>query len=159
MSEEQAAQQFAIQKVYLKDFSFESPNSPAVFQDEGWSPELNVQVNTEARSLDATNFEVVLSVTVEATKDEKTLFLAEVKEAGIFTLANFSDEEKGGMLGAFCPNILFPYAREAVSSAVVQGGFPQLLLAPINFDALYQQHLQQNQAGQDAAAPATETLN
>ncbi len=143
MSEEQ--QQFAIQKIYLKDVSLESPNAPAVFQEGDWKPEINVQINTEAKKVTEELNEVTLTVTVTAKQDDKTAFLVEVKQSGLFLLKGFPQEQLGGMLGAFCPETLFPYAREAISDLVSKGGFPQLLLSPVNFNALYMQHQQQQQ--------------
>lgn len=150
MSQEQNQQQFAIQKIYLKDASFESPNSPAVFQEAEWKPEINVQINTEGKTIAEGTHEVVLTVTVTAKKDNKTAFLVEVKQAGIYQLSGFSQEQMGGMLGAYCPETLFPFAREAIADLVSKGGFPQLLLAPVNFNALYMQH--QQQQGQQQAS-------
>ncbi|MCW8853108.1 MAG: protein-export chaperone SecB [Gammaproteobacteria bacterium] len=143
MSEEQNQQQFAIQKIYLKDASFESPNSPDVFQDAEWKPEINVQLNTEGKTLAEGVHEVTLTVTVTAKKADKTAFLVEVKQSGVFQLVGFEQEQLGGMLGAYCPEVLFPFAREAISDLVSKGGFPQLLLSPVNFNALYMQHQQQ----------------
>jgi len=148
MSEEQNQQQFSIQKIYLKDVSFESPNAPTVFQDGQWKPEVNVQINTEVKKISDELNEVTLTVTVTAKHDETTAFLVEVKQAGIFQLAGFEQEQLGGMLGAYCPEVLFPYAREAISDLVTKGGFPQMLLSPVNFNALYMQHQQQQQAAQ-----------
>ncbi len=151
MSEQANQQQFSIQKIYLKDVSFESPNSPAVFSGE-WKPEVNVQLNTEIKGLESNMHEVTLSVTVTAKQQDKTAFLVEVKQAGLFQLAGFEQEQLGGMLGAYCPETLFPYAREAISDLVTKGGFPQLLLSPVNFNALYMQHQQQQaQAATDTA--------
>jgi len=142
MSEEE--QQFSVQKIYLKDVSFESPNSPQSFTGGNeWQPQINVNVNSSHSSMGENLYEVILDVTVTAKQDEKTIFLAEVKQAGIFMMAGFADENKGGMLGAYCPETLFPYAREAISELIGKGGFPQLLLSPVNFNALYQQQLQQ----------------
>ena len=151
MSEEQNnQQQFNIQKIYLKDVSFESPNSPAVFQDGEWKPEVNVQLNTEGKTLSEGMHEVILTVTVTAKHGENTAFLVEVKQAGIFHMSGFPQEQMGGMLGAYCPEVLFPFAREAIAELVAKGGFPQLLLSPVNFNALYMQHQQQQQAQQQA---------
>lgn len=150
MSEQQNQQQFSIQKIYLKDVSFESPNAPGVFQDGEWKPDVNVQLNTEAKSIAEGINEVTLTVTVTAKQSDKTAFLVEVKQSGLFQLAGFAQDQMGGMLGAYCPEVLFPYAREAISDLVSKGGFPQLLLSPVNFNALYMQH-QQQQAQQ---APA-----
>ena len=148
MSEEQNQQQFAIQKIYLKDVSFESPNAPEVFQDAEWKPEINVQLNTEGKTIAEGVHEVTLTVTVTAKKADKTAFLVEVKQSGVFQLTGFEQEQLGGMLGAYCPEVLFPFAREAIADLVAKGGFPQLLLSPVNFNALYMQHQQQQQAQQ-----------
>ncbi len=151
MSEEQNQQQFAIQKIYLKDVSFESPHAPSVFTEGEWKPEINVQLNTEAKSVGENLNEVVLTVTVTAKQGDQTAFLVEAKQAGLFQMSGFAQEQMGGMLGAYCPETLFPYAREAISELVTKGGFPQLLLSPVNFNALYMQH-QQQQAQQKSAA-------
>lgn len=140
-------QQFAIQKIYVKDVSFESPNAPLSFTEE-WQPQSNLELNTNGQAIDDNIMEVVLSLTVTVTNNDKTAYLVEVQQCGLFHIAGFTDEEKAHMLGSFCPNILFPYARETVSDLVTRGGYPPLLLAPVNFDALYAQHLQQLQ--QDA---------
>ncbi len=152
MSEEN--QQFAIQKIYLKDVSFESPNSPQAFTDGNWQPQINVQLNSSNQSIADDTYEVVLDITVTAKHEDKTAFLAEVKQAGIFTISGFPQENMGGMVGAFCPETLFPFAREAISELVSKGGFPPLLLAPVNFNALYTQQVQQQataQAEEDTA--------
>ncbi len=141
MSEEN--QQFAIQKIYLKDVSFESPNSPQAFTDGEWQPQINVQINSSHHAIADDTYEVLLDVTVTAKHNDKTVFLTEVKQAGIFTMSGFPQENLGGMLGAYCPETLFPYAREAISELISKGGFPQLLLAPVNFNALYTQQVQQ----------------
>ena len=146
MSEEN--QQFAIQKIYLKDVSFESPNSPQAFTDGNWQPQINVQLNSSNQSIADDTFEVVLNITVTAKHEDKTAFLVEVKQAGIFTISGFPEENMGGMVGAFCPETLFPFAREAISEMVSKGGFPPLLLAPVNFNALYTQQVQQQAAAQ-----------
>jgi len=145
MSEE--SQQFAIQKIYLKDVSFESPHSPQSFTSEQ-QPQINVQINSSNQAVADDTYEVVLEITVTAKHDDKTAFLAEVKQAGIFTISGFPQESLGGMIGAFCPETLFPFAREAVSELVSKGGFPQLLLAPVNFNALYTQQMQQQQTAE-----------
>ncbi len=141
MSEEN--QQFTIQKIYLKDVSFESPNSPQAFLGGDWQPQINVQINSSNQKIADDTYEVVLDITVTAQQEDKTAFLAEIKQAGIFTIAGFTDENLGGMVGAFCPETLFPFAREAITELVSKGGFPQLLLAPVNFNALYAQQMQQ----------------
>jgi preprotein translocase subunit SecB len=147
--------QFAIHRVYLKDASFETPNSPAVFMQE-WKPEVNLQLNSSVSALESDVYEVVLNVTATAKQGDKTGFLVEIQQAGIFTVKGFDEVQKGSMLGAFCPNTLFPFAREAISDLVVKGGFPQLLLAPINFDALYAQKQRQ---GSSTAASAPQSTH
>lgn len=143
--------EFAIQRIYIKDLSLECPNSPAVFLEK-WEPELNMDLATKANKIDDNNHEVVLTVTASVKMKDKTAFLVEVKQAGIFTLAGFPEDQLRPMLGSFCPNILYPYAREVVTDAVVKAGFPQLYLMPVNFDALYQQHEAEQAKGGDAAA-------
>ncbi len=155
MSEEQ--QQFAIQKIYLKDVSFESPNSPQAFTEGEWKPQINVQINSSNQQIAQDVFEVVLDITVTAKHEEKTAFLAEIKQAGVFTISGFPQENLGGMVGAFCPETLFPYAREVISELVTKGGFPQLLLAPVNFNALYTQQVQQQQQAAEGGAASEET--
>ncbi|MGZ8225633.1 MAG: protein-export chaperone SecB [Methylococcaceae bacterium] len=145
--------QFSIQKIYTKDMSFETPNSPSIFTEK-WEPSVDFNLGTHVATLENTLYEVALTVTITVKCKEITAYLVEVTHAGIFTLDGFTEQEMGPMLGCFCPNILFPYAREAVSDLVAKGGFPQLLLAPVNFDALYAQHLQQLQQ-----APGTSTIN
>lgn len=145
MTEQQ--QTFDIQRIYIKDTSFESPNAPAIFRDGEWQPEVNIDLQTKTQALEGDAHEVTLTTTVTAKKADKTIFLIEVQHAGIFTLTGFDKEQLGHMLGSFCPNVLFPYAREVVSDLAVRGGFPPLYLTPVNFDALYAQHLQQQQQG------------
>jgi len=115
-----------------------------------------VQIHSSNQGIADDTYEVVLDITVTAKHEEKTAFLAEVKQAGIFTISGFSQENMGGMIGAFCPETLFPYAREAISELVSKGGFPQLLLAPVNFNALYTQQMQQQA---DAAQPEEGTAH
>ena len=141
--------QFAIQKIYTKDISFETPNSPKTFTQK-WEPALDLNLGTHVEPLENSMFEVALNITVTVKLGETTAYLVEITQAGIFTVAGFSDQEMGPMMGSFCPNILFPYAREVISDLVSKGGFPQLILAPVNFDALYMQHLQQEQQSADA---------
>jgi len=150
--EQQNQQQFAIQKIYLKDVSFESPNAPVIFSEGQFQPEINVQINTEAQAISEGMHEVTLTVTVTAKQSDKTAFLAEVKQSGIFQVSGFEQEQMGGMLGAYCPEALFPFAREAIADLVAKGGFPQVLLAPVNFNAMYMQHQQQQaeQSGETA---------
>ena len=150
MAEENAASteeqqpQFMIQKIYTKDLSFETPNSPSIFREE-WKPELDLQLSNEYNKMDDNNHEVTLILTVTAKLGEKTAFLIEVKQAGIFTMIGHPDEQMGPLVGSYCPNILFPFAREVVSDVVQKGGFPQIVLAPVNFDALYMNQMQRAQ--------------
>jgi preprotein translocase subunit SecB len=155
---EQTPPQFAIQRVYTKDISFETPNSPEIFQKE-WKPEVKLDLDTRSAKLADDTYEVILALTVTAEVEGKTAFLAEVQQAGIFTIGNLPEAQLAHTIGAFCPSTLFPYAREAVSSLVNRGSFPQLNLAPVNFEALFASYVQQRQAEQQAAeAPAsTET--
>ena len=151
-TEEQQAARFVIQKIYTKDVSFESPNSPDIFREE-WKPKLDLQLGNEYRRIDEDNHEIILSVTVTAKVGDKTAFLVEVKQAGIFSLTGYSDEEMGPLIGSYCPNTLFPFVREVVSDVVTKGGFPQLVLSPVNFDAMYMH--QKEQAIAQAQAQAT----
>ncbi len=138
--------EFAIQRIYVKDSSFESPESPNIFR-EPWEPKVNIDLQTTSAVLEGNVYEVILGVTVTVKIKEKTAFLVETKQAGIFSIGNFNEEQRSQLLGSFCPNILFPYARETITSLVTRGGFPQLYLAPINFDAVYQQQLKQGEEG------------
>ena len=138
--------QFGLERLFVKDLSFEVPNSK-VFLGE-WKPEMNVQLNTETQRLDETHFEVTITVTVTATNAGSTAFVAEVKQAGIFLIECVPEAQLTQLVGAYCPNILFPYVREAISDVVTRGSFPQLLLAPVNFDALFAQAQQQRQQEQ-----------
>lgn len=140
--------QFAIQKVYVKDVSFEAPHSPDIFRDE-WNPSVNMQLSNDANPLGENLYDVVMTVTVTVTFDEKTVYLVEIHQAGIFFISGFPEGIVERMLGTICPNILFPFAREMVSDLVTRGGFPQLLLAPVNFEALYAQKVQQQSETED----------
>ena len=143
-------QQFSIQKLYIKDVSFESPNVPSVFTGADWKPEINIQLNSSNQSIGQDTYEVDLKITVTAKQNDKTAFLVELTQSGIFGMTGFEPENLRGMLGAFCPETLFPFAREAIAELVSKGGFPPLLLAPVNFNALYMQQVQQQQASADA---------
>jgi preprotein translocase subunit SecB len=149
----QEGPQFTIQRIYTKDVSFETPNSPAIFQKE-WTPEVKLDMDTRSNKLDEGIFEVVLALTVTASIGEETAFLCEIQQAGIFQIAELEELQMAHMLGAFCPNILFPYAREAVAGLVNKGTFPQLNLAPVNFEALFAQYMQQRAAQADQPADA-----
>ncbi len=157
-AQQQAQGVFGIQKIYTKDISFETPNSPAIFAQTEWAPDVNVQINNSGKALNQDGIhEVVLGLTVTAKQGDKVAYLVEVQQAGIFQAQGYDQAQMGHLLGSFCPNILFPYAREAVSDLVARGGFPQLLLAPVNFDALYAQHLQQQKQAQAEKASAEVT--
>jgi preprotein translocase subunit SecB len=138
--------QFAMQKIYVKDVSFESPKSPQVFTSGEMQPQVNVQLNSSHQAVADGVYEVVIDITVTAQIEDSTAFLVEVKQAGIFNIAGFSDEDRDGMLGAYCPETLFPFAREVIADLISKGGFPQLLIAPVNFNALYTEKLQQRSA-------------
>ncbi|WP_407331642.1 protein-export chaperone SecB [Enterovibrio sp. 27052020O] len=149
---QQEQQNFAIQRIFLKDVSFEAPNSPDVFQQE-WNPDVNLDLDTQSRELGEGVYEVVLRLTVTVKNGEENGFLCEVQQGGIFSVGGMEAPQLAHCLGAFCPNILFPYARETISSLVVKGTFPQLNLAPVNFDALFMNYLQnqtQNTENADA---------
>ncbi len=148
-SSEQPQPQFHIQRVYLKDTSFETPNSPQIFTEQ-WQPEVNLDLDNRTSQLADNVWEVVLTITVTAKVGDKTAFLVEVHQAGIFTIAGFDSPNTDAMLGGYCPNVLFPFAREAIAELVTKGGFPQLLLSPVNFEAIYAQRLQQLQQQQAA---------
>jgi len=159
MADEQQAEnrtQFTIQKIYVKDLSFETPNSPQVFLEK-WEPEVGLQISNSTTILNETTHEVILTLTVTAKQKDKTAYLIEVQQAGIFNIEGYQKEQVAMMVGSYCPHVLFPFARETVSDVVTRGGFPQLLLAPINFDLLYQQHVEQakQQQGQAAASELT----
>lgn len=145
--------QFALQRIYLKDASFEVPGAPRVFL-QTWSPEVSIELaTTHERLEDGSHFEVTLGLTVTAKNEGQVAFLVEVKQAGIFQAQGFNDTDLGPLLNAYCPNLLFPYAREAISDIVGKGSFPQLLLQPINFDAVYAER-QRHEAEEAAAATA-----
>lgn len=151
-----AERQVLLQKIFVRDASIEVPNAPAVFT-RPWQPQVDVQVNSRVDDLKNEAWQITLSVTVTAKLGEETAFLVEAHQAGVFSVKGFSQNaELGAVLGAYCPNLLFPFARETISDLVQRAGFPQLLLQPINFDALYLEH-QRRQQQQAAAAPSTAT--
>ena len=139
--------QFQLQRVYLKDLSFEAPRSPDVFRQE-WKPEVNLEVNSGARLLEPGVFEVAMKVTVDVKNVEKTAFIVEVEQAGLFIVQGFEGLELDHLLKGVAPNILFPYVREAVTDLVTRGTFPQFLLQPINFEAAFIENLRRQQAEQ-----------
>jgi len=145
-------QQLMLQKIYVKDLSFESPKAPMVFASNV-QPQTQVNIRSGSADVALNTQEVTLTLTIEAKDKDATLFLAEVAQSGIFFIQGYTPEEKAVLLGSFCPATLYPFAREAIADLVTRGGFPQLLLQPINFDALYQQAVQER-AAQGASAPA-----
>jgi preprotein translocase subunit SecB len=157
---EQAAQtpekRLSVVKIYVKDFSFESPQAPAIFNAKEWAPSTNLNLRSSHSPVGDTLHEVVLTITVEAKEKEgdKTIFLVELQQAGAFDISGYEKEEIGVLIGSFCPGVLYPYAREAIAGIIQKGGFPEFVLQPINFDALYQQSLQQQQAEAAKAAGA-----
>jgi preprotein translocase subunit SecB len=137
-----AEQQFIIERIYVKDISFEAPNSPSIFT-QNWDPETNMNLNTNVNSLGDDHYEVELEVTVTVKdKEGKTAFLVEVKQAGAFLIKGYTNEQLNHLLGSYCPGNLFPYVREVISNLVSKGSFPEMHLSPINFDALYAQNQQ-----------------
>ncbi len=147
--------QVLLQKIYVKDASVEVPLAPQVFTRQ-WQPQLDVEVNTDAKSLENDSFHVVLAITVTAKLGNDVAFLIEAHQAGVFSVRGFAnDDERRAVLGAYCPNLLFPFARETIADLAQRAGFPQLLLQPINFEALYLEHLNRQRAqGQAAPTPA-----
>ena len=155
MAEEKPAEnekRISVAKIYVKDFSFESPMAPGVFKTEKWSPQTNLNLRSAHVQVAEGVHEVVLTITVDAKEDDKTVFLVELQQAGLFELTGYEDNERAAITGSYCPSILFPYAREAIASVIQKGGFPEFVLQPINFDALYMQT--QKQAEEAAAAAA-----
>lgn len=141
----------SIAKIYVKDFSFESPQAPGIFKQGEWSPQTNLNLRSGHTAVDDSLHEVVLTITVDAKEGDNTIFLVELHQAGLFEVSGYDKDELGAIIGSFCPNILFPYARESIASMIQKGGFPEFVLQPINFDALYLQS-QQQKAQQEAAA-------
>ncbi|MFT6039443.1 MAG: preprotein translocase subunit SecB [Candidatus Azotimanducaceae bacterium] len=159
---EQAAEprdaQFSLQRIYLKDASFESPRAPESFMGQ-WKPKVNLELNSKHKSVGDDLFEVGLRVTVTVKKeDDEVVYLSEVEQAGIFLIKGLAEEAMAQTLGSFCPSVLFPYAREALDSLVIKGSFPPLMLAPVNFDAIYEQSRQQMAAQQQEDRAESETI-
>jgi len=150
-AEGQPQQEFVLQRVYLKDLSYESPGAPNVFRKE-YRPAVNVDLRTQSNAMENDAYEVTLTITITAKLQEETAFLIEVQQSGIFSIRGIVDEELRRILGIYCPNVLFPYARETIDNVVTKGTFPALMLAQVNFEGLYAQALQQAQ--QQAAAQA-----
>ena len=143
-TEDDTSPQFSLQRIYVRDLSFEAPKSPAIFRQQ-WEPTVALDLNTRQKPLEGDFYEVVLTLSVTVKNAEEVAFIAEVQQAGIFLIKNLDAGSMNHTLGAFCPNILFPYARETLDSLVTRGSFPALMLAPVNFDALYAQELQRMQ--------------
>ena len=148
-----APKQLLIQKVYVKDLSFESPKAPSVFT-ANVAPQTQLNIRSGSQEVGPNTHEVTLTLTVEAKDKDTTIFLVEIAQAGIFSIQGYTAEELGVLIGSFCPNTLYPFAREAIAELVAKGGFPQLLLQPINFDALYGQAMQERAARAEAAPQA-----
>lgn len=152
----QEAASFSVQKIYLKDVSFEAPNAPMVFNEQG-QPELSMNLNQKVGKLADGVYEVVLGVTLTCAIEDKTIYLAEVAQAGIFGLSGFDDATLDAMLGIHCPNVLFPYARQTISDLISSGGFPPFYLQPMNFEAIYAEGLRRR-AEQVAGASEGSTV-
>ena len=147
-------EQFGIQNVYIKDISFETPQSPHIFAEQ-WKPQMELEMSNDVNNLNEGIYEVILNLTATVKIGEKTAFLVEVHQAGIFAIKGFAEDRLSYMLNSYCPNVLFPYAREMISSIVARGGFQPLWLAPINFDAVYAQRVQQQKQQQQNPQPTT----
>jgi preprotein translocase subunit SecB len=148
---------FTVEKLYIKDVSFEAPGTPQVFNEQG-QPQLQMNLNQRVQRLSDEAFEVVLGVTLTCTIGDKTAYLAEVQQAGVFGLTGFDDMTLEVMLGTHCPNALYPYARQTVSDLITAGGFPPFLLQPINFEALYAENVRQRAAQVGDGLAGTETI-
>lgn len=147
--------QLVLQKIYVKDVSFEAPNAPHIFQEIGETdqqPQVQLNLGQKATDLGGDLYEVVLSLTLTCTLGDKTAYLAEVQQAGVFGVAGFNEADHNGIIGSYCPNLLFPYARQVISSLVMEGGFPPFLLQPINFDALYAEQQRRIAGGDEIPA-------
>ncbi|WP_085248487.1 protein-export chaperone SecB [Gilliamella mensalis] len=148
---QQPETQFAIQRIYTKDVSFETNNVPEIFTKQ-WKPELNLELNSSSQVLSENVYEVALRVTVTVKQQNEVVYICEVTQAGIFSLVGFDESQIQHCVGAYCPNILFPYAREVISSLVSKGTFPQVNLEPVNFEALFMNYIQQQQAELDSSS-------
>ncbi len=153
---DEKAARLALQKVYIKDVSFEVPRGHESFSGQ-WKPEIKLDMNLARKQIDDNNWELTLNLTITAVNDGENAFLVEVQQAGIFLIDGLNEEQRRHVLNTACANMIFPYARETIDSLVTKGGFPALMLAPINFDAVYQQALAKRQAEQQAEG--TESLN
>jgi len=148
--EETPTKQIIIQKLYIKDASFESPNTPNVFKGGEWNPKTDLNLSSSHVPYEDDTHEVVLTITVEAKDEDNVIFLVELKQAGLFQISGYEEKELETIIGIFCPNTLFPYARESIANIITKGGFPEFLLQPINFDALY------NESKKRAASPTAD---
>ncbi|MBJ9977369.1 protein-export chaperone SecB [Pseudomonas sp. S75] len=146
---EENSPQFSLQRIYVRDLSFEAPKSPQIFRQQ-WEPSVSLDLNTRQKALEGDFHEVVLTLSVTVKNGDEVAFIAEVQQAGIFLISGLDAQSMSHTLGAFCPNILFPYARETLDSLVTRGSFPALMLSPVNFDALYAQELQRMQESGEA---------
>ena len=140
--------QFRVERIYVKDVSFEAPHSPALFVEK-WQPDVHLDIQMDHNALDEATQEVVLHLTLTVKKDDQAVIMVEVKQAGIFTVENFPAAQAKPIIGVHCPTILYPYAQQLCAQLVQQGGYPPLYLSPINFEAMYQQ---KQQADADAAS-------
>jgi preprotein translocase subunit SecB len=148
MSQQEQKIQVALQRIYLKDLSFESPKPVANFKSQ-WQPKVNLDVRHQHSAIEGDLYEVSLEMTITAKNGDATAFIIELEQAGLFTLKGLEGEQLNRIMGTFCLNVLFPYARETVDNLCLKGSFPPLVLAPINFDQLYEQSRKQHQEGQD----------
>jgi preprotein translocase subunit SecB len=150
--------QFTVEKIYVKDVSFEAPNTPQVFNEQG-QPQLSMNLNQKVGRLEGDLFEVILGVTLTCTLNDKTVYLAEVEQAGIFVLSGFDERTLDMMLGTYCPNVLFPYVRQSISDLITNGGFPPFYMQPINFEALYAEGLRRRAESTQGAVAMSEGGN
>ena len=149
--------QFSVEKIYVKDVSFEAPKTPQVFNEQA-QPQLQMNLNQRVQRLNDNAFEVVLGITLTCTVDEdKSIYVVEVQQAGVFGLAGFDEATLDAMLGTHCPNVLYPYARQTIGDLIQAGGFPPFLLQPINFEALYAEGLRQRAAQQGSGSGLSDT--
>lgn len=152
-AKEQPQPGFAMEKVYIKDLSFESPNSPVIFTKQ-WQPKVKMDLNTKHTVIDQNVHEVAVTITLTVTVEDMTAFIVEVQQAGIFRISGLEGLQYHHAVGAVCPNLIFPYLRETIDSTVVKGGFQPIMLAPVNFDAMFAQALQKKQQQEAEAASA-----
>ncbi len=146
--------QFGLQRIYLKDFSYEAPNTPQAFKSE-WKPDVNLELNNKSQQIEGDYYEVVLSATLTVNNADKPAYIVEIHQAGLFLIKGINQQQLPQLLGSYCPGILFPYAREAISDIVGKGSFPQMLLAPVNFDALFAEAMKRRQQQSGGEAPTS----